>query len=65
MKMNSDIAPERKGKLTLVIELDLCDDVLIEPGTPVCAYTWFDGAGMVHALSGEIISAKIVQSEDE
>lgn len=50
------LAPACQGRLVLVLDVGLYDETLVEPGTTLCADVWFDGAGMVHALSGEVVS---------
>lgn len=59
LKASCYVAPEAKGVVTLVIDLSLYDQTLIEPGVSICADVWFDGAGMVHALSGEVLSVDL------
>jgi hypothetical protein len=53
------LAPLARGRITLVIDLHRYDARLLEPGAQICADVWIDGAGMVHALSGEVVSVSV------
>lgn len=56
-EMSERIAPAiERRRMVFVIDVDLLDESLLEEGSPVVLYTFADGIGTVHALSGELVS---------
>lgn len=42
-------------RIVLIVDPDRLDRSLLVNGADICADVWFDGAGMVHALSGTVV----------